>query len=619
MVLERINGPADIKTLSMDELATLSTEIRSFIVEAVARTGGHLGSNLGAVELTLGLHRVFDSPHDTILWDTGHQAYVHKIVTGRRDSFDQLRQAGGMSGYPSRAESPHDVIENSHASTSLSWAYGLAKGRADNPNAGRVIAVIGDGALTGGMAYEALNTIGHGDVPVLTILNDNGRSYAQTVSRLSAEVTKLRFSKRYGDARRRVDPLLEKVPYGRRLADAGLDAVKAVVAEDPALQSFVEALGVRYLGPVDGHNQEHLEAALRSAKTYGGAVLVHVLTQKGKGYSPAETDPEKKLHDTSAFDVATGRGTKAKSRSWTQAFSDALVELSDSDDRIVAMTAAMPGSTGLLPIMERHPDRVIDVGIAEQHMVTGAAGLAHEGKIPVVALYSTFFSRAFDQANLDVGLHNEHVVFSFDRAGITGDDGASHHGILDLVLCLRIPAMTVFAPSTEQELAEQLRSAVEAPGPASIRFPKGAAVQGHVTGRGLAAMRHRVGADLVIVAVGDRLGPAMEAAELLAADGVQATVWDPRVIRPADAVMLDEMASHPLVVTIENGYVSGGAGAYIADRMTDRCGVMVAPPVLRLGVPDGYLQHAKPDRILAELGLDTPGIVASVKKALGER
>jgi 1-deoxy-D-xylulose-5-phosphate synthase len=619
MVLERINGPADIKTLSMAELATLSTEIRSFIVEAVARTGGHLGSNLGAVELTLGLHRVFDSPHDTILWDTGHQAYVHKIVTGRRDSFDQLRQAGGMSGYPSRAESPHDVIENSHASTSLSWAYGLAKGRADNPNAGRVIAVIGDGALTGGMAYEALNTIGHGDVPVLTILNDNGRSYAQTVSRLSAEVTKLRFSKRYEDARRRVDPLLEKVPYGRRLADAGLDAVKAVVAEDPALQSFVEALGVRYLGPVDGHNQEHLEAALRSAKTYDGAVLVHVLTQKGKGYSPAETDPEKKLHDTSAFDVATGRGTKAKSRSWTQAFSDALVELSDSDDRIVAMTAAMPGSTGLLPIMERHPDRVIDVGIAEQHMVTGAAGLAHEGKIPVVALYSTFFSRAFDQANLDVGLHNEHVVFSFDRAGITGDDGASHHGILDLVLCLRIPAMTVFAPSTEQELAEQLRSAVEAPGPASIRFPKGAAVQGHVTGRGLAAMRHRVGADLIIVAVGDRLGPAMEAAELLAADGVQATVWDPRVIRPADAVMLDEMASHPLVVTIENGYASGGAGAYIADRMTDRCGVMAAPPVLRLGVPDGYLQHAKPDRILAELGLDTPGIVASVKKALGER
>ncbi|MFT4745844.1 MAG: 1-deoxy-D-xylulose-5-phosphate synthase, partial [Nitriliruptoraceae bacterium] len=549
MVLERINGPADIKTLSMAELATLSTEIRSFIVEAVARTGGHLGSNLGAVELTLGLHRVFDSPHDTILWDTGHQAYVHKIVTGRRDSFDQLRQAGGMSGYPSRAESPHDVIENSHASTSLSWAYGLAKGRADNPNAGRVIAVIGDGALTGGMAYEALNTIGHGDVPVLTILNDNGRSYAQTVSRLSAEVTKLRFSKRYEDARRRVDPLLEKVPYGRRLADAGLDAVKAVVAEDPALQSFVEALGVRYLGPVDGHNQEHLEAALRSAKTYDGAVLVHVLTQKGKGYSPAETDPEKKLHDTSAFDVATGRGTKAKSRSWTQAFSDALVELSDSDDRIVAMTAAMPGSTGLLPIMERHPDRVIDVGIAEQHMVTGAAGLAHEGKIPVVALYSTFFSRAFDQANLDVGLHNEHVVFSFDRAGITGDDGASHHGILDLVLCLRIPAMTVFAPSTEQELVEQLRSAVEAPGPASIRFPKGAAVQGHVTGRGLSAMRHRIGADLLIVAVGDRLGPAMEAAELLAADGVQATVWDPRVIRPADAVMLDEMASHPLVVT----------------------------------------------------------------------
>ena len=616
MVLERIDGPADLKTLSLADLATLATEVRSFIVEAVARTGGHLGSNLGAVELTLGLHRVFDSPRDTILWDTGHQAYVHKIVTGRRDAFDQLRQAGGMSGYPSRAESPHDIIENSHASTSLSWAYGLAKGRADNPNAGRVVAVIGDGALTGGMAYEALNTIGHGDVPVLTILNDNGRSYAQTVSRLSAEVTKFRFSKRYEEARKRVDPLLEKVPYGRRFADAGLDAVKAVVAEDPALQSFVEALGVRYLGPVDGHDQEHLEEALRAAKKYDGAVLVHVLTQKGKGYTPAETDPEKKLHDTSAFDVATGRGTKAKSRSWTQAFSDALSDLCDVDERITPMTAAMPGSTGLLPIMQRHPDRVIDVGIAEQHMVTGAAGLAHEGKIPVVAVYSTFFTRAFDQANLDVGLHNEHVVFSFDRAGITGDDGASHHGVLDMSLCLRIPAMTVFAPSTEQELIEQLRSAVEVTGPASIRFPKGSAVQGHVTGRGLSAMRHRTGADLVIVAVGDRLGPAMEAAELLAADGVETTVWDPRVIRPADAGMLDDMAGYPLVVTIENGYVNGGAGAYLADRMTERCGVMSAPPVLKLGVPDGYLQHAKPDRILAELGLDTPGLVASVKKAL---
>ncbi len=619
MVLDRIDGPEDLQGLSLAELAELAQEIRAFIVDAVARTGGHLGSNLGAVELTLALHRVFESPRDTILWDTGHQAYVHKIVTGRRQAFEQLRQAGGLSGYPSRSESDHDVIENSHASTSLSWAYGLAKGRAGDPTKGRVIAVIGDGALTGGMAYEALNTIGHGDVPVLTILNDNGRSYAQTVSRLSAEVTKLRFSKRYEDARRRVDPLLEKVPYGRRFADAGLDAVKAVVAEDPALQSFVEALGVRYLGPVDGHDQERLEAALQAAKTYDGAVLVHVLTQKGKGYTPAETDPEKKLHDTSAFDVATGRGTGGKPRSWTQAFSDALSDLVEVDERITPMTAAMPGSTGLLPILQRHPDRVIDVGIAEQHMVTGAAGLAREGKVPVVAVYSTFFTRAFDQANLDVGLHNEHVVFSFDRAGITGDDGASHHGVLDLGLCLRIPAMTVFAPSSEQELIEQLRSAVEVSGPASIRFPKGSAVQRAGAGRGLAAKRYRTGADLVLVGIGDRLGPALEAAELLAAEGIDASVWDPRVIRPADASMLDDLAAHALVVTIENGYVNGGAGAYIADRMTERCGVMSAPPVLRLGVPDGYLQHAKPDRILAELGLDTAGIVASVKKALGER
>ncbi len=617
MVLERIQGPADLKALSVDELPQLSAEIRDFIVAAVARTGGHLGSNLGAVELTLALHRVFDSPRDTLLWDTGHQSYVHKIVTGRKDHFDQLRQAGGLSGYPSREESEHDVIENSHASTSLSWAFGLANARVQAGESGHVVAVIGDGALTGGMAYEALNTIGHLQVPVVIVMNDNGRSYDKTVSRLANEVSRVRFSKQYARARRTFDPLLEKVPYASRIADAGLTAVKNAVSDDPALQGFVEALGIRYLGPVDGHDHLSLEQALSVASAQEGPILVHVLTQKGKGYSPAETDREKKLHDTSAFDVATGRGLKAKPRSWTQVFSDAALDVATRHPEVVAMTAAMPGSTGLLPVMARFPDRVIDVGIAEQHMVTSAAGLARGGRVPLLAVYSTFFSRAFDQANLDVGLHNEHVVFAFDRAGITGDDGASHHGILDMSLCLRIPAMTVFAPSSEAELAAMLDTAVTLDGPVSIRFPKGSASQREGVGTGVSARRLREGADLVIVAVGDRVGAALEAADTLAADGIEATVWDPRAIRPVDATMLDDLKGFPLVVTVENGVVNGGAGAFITDRLVELTGVMQAPRVLKLGVPDGYIPHAKPDRILAELGLDAAGVDTAIRKTMG--
>ncbi|MGI9017181.1 MAG: 1-deoxy-D-xylulose-5-phosphate synthase [Euzebya sp.] len=617
MVLERIGGPADLKALPIEELPALAAEIREFIVAAVARTGGHLGSNLGAVELTLALHRVFDSPRDTLLWDTGHQSYVHKIVTGRKVGFDQLRQAGGLSGYPSRVESEHDVIENSHASTSLSWAFGLANARKGVPGMGQVIAVIGDGALTGGMAYEALNTIGHLQVPVVIVLNDNGRSYDKTVSRLATEVSKVRFSKQYARARRTFDPFIERVPYAARIADAGLTAVKAVVSEDPALQGFVEALGIRYLGPVNGHDHADLERALTVASEQQGPMLVHVLTQKGKGYSPAETDREKKLHDTSAFDVVTGRGLKAKPRSWTQVFSDALLDVVGRYPQVVAMTAAMPGSTGLLPVMARYPNRVIDVGIAEQHMVTSAAGLARGGKIPVVAVYSTFFSRAFDQANLDVGLHGEHVVYCFDRAGITGDDGASHHGVLDLGLCLRIPTMTVFAPSSEQELTAMLDTAITLDGPVSIRFPKGDAIQREGVGQGLAARRVREGSDLAIIGIGDRLDTAMQAAEMLAVDGINASVWDPRVIRPVDSRMLDDLCGHALVVTVENGYVNGGAGAYIADRLVELTGVMQAPRVLRMGVPDGYIQHAKPERILAELGLDAAGVEAAIRKTMG--
>jgi 1-deoxy-D-xylulose-5-phosphate synthase len=625
VVLESLDGPADLKSLPAEDLPQLASELREAIVASVARVGGHLGSNLGVVELTIALHRAFDSPNDTIIWDTGHQAYVHKMLTGRRDRFDTLRQAGGLSGYPSRAESPHDLVENSHASTALSWAFGVARAEAQRPvdERNRVVAVLGDGALTGGMAYEALNNLGHHQLPAIIVLNDNGRSYAETVSRLSERVADLRTDPRYRSWRGRLDRVLTKLPLVERLTDAGLEAVKAAVSEAPALQSFVEALGVRYLGPYDGHDVARLEHAFETAVRLQTPVLIHVLTQKGKGYAPAETDPEKKLHDTSAFDIATGRSNGRRPRSWTQAFSEILLDLADEHPELIAITAAMPGSTGMLPLAEREPERVLDVGIAEQHAVTAAAGLAYGGALPLIAVYSTFFSRAFDQANLDVGLHDAHVLFVFDRAGITGDDGASHHGVLDMALSLRIPTMTVLAPSCEEELATLLRVAADLDGPVTVRFPKGAVVSGSSLGldaaprvEGLAARQLREGADVCLLAVGDRVGAALEAADLLGDEGVAAAVWDVRSVRPADAAMLDAAAAAPLVVTIENGLVGGGAGAELADRLLERTGVPDAPPILKLGVPDGYLPHGKPDRILAELGLDGAGIAAATRKVL---
>ncbi len=626
MVLDRIASPADLKELPADELDTLAQELRHAIITAVSRTGGHLGSNLGSVELTIALHRVFASPQDRIVWDTGHQAYTHKMLTGRRD-FSTLRQAGGLSGYPDRDESEHDIVENSHASTALSWAAGLARGQLALPEEDRrrIVAVVGDGALTGGMAYEALNNVGHHQLPAIIVLNDNGRSYAETVSRLSARVSDLRTDPRYRGLRDRVDQAIGMVPGLERLTDAGLEAIKSAISEAPTLQAFVEALGVRYLGPYDGHDIERLEHALTRAARADGPVLVHVLTQKGKGYEPAETDRVMKLHDTAAFDLTTGR-KPAHGRRWTAVFTDRLLALADAHPELIAITAAMPGSTGLLPLAERDPDRVLDVGIAEQHAVTCAAGLAHAGRLPIVAVYSTFFSRAFDQANLDVGLHDEHVIFVLDRSGITGDDGPSHHGILDLALGLRIASMTVLAPSHEEDLAALLEVAVDLDGPVLLRFPKGTVTTAEHLGltvgaaaEGLAARQLRDGPDACILAVGDRVGAAQAAADLLAEDDLEVAVWDVRSVRPADPTMLEAAARAPLVVTVENGVVGGGAGAELADRLTERAGLLSAPPVLRLGVPATYLPHGKPDVILAELGLDAPGIAAATRKVLSER
>jgi 1-deoxy-D-xylulose-5-phosphate synthase len=621
MLLESINSPADLRRLDPSLLAPLAEEIRAFIVQAVSVTGGHLGSNLGAVELTLAVHRVFSSPRDVVLWDTGHQAYVHKIVTGRREQFTSLRQEGGLSGYPSRAESVHDLVENSHASTILSYAHGLAAAiaRSDAPDR-RIVAVIGDGAMTGGMAFEGLNNLGHSGSRVVIVLNDNGRSYAPTASRLSESLTKLRLHPGLRSVRSRMEEVLRDVPKVGGLAYSSLQGLYSAVREVIEPPAFFEALGVRYVGPIDGHDTLGMEVALAQASEWDGAIVVHVLTQKGRGYGPAETDDEKCLHDAPVFDPATGPSEGwSKLKGYTQAFNEAMISVGERRPDVVALTAAMPGSTGLLPFGDRWPDRLFDVGIAEQTAVTSAAGMAMGGLRPVVAIYSTFFSRAFDQANLDVGLHGLPVVFALDRAGITGDNGPSHHGVLDLALCLRIPGMTVFAPSSAQELRAMLDTALELSGPASIRYPSGTArsVGPDQVGTGLSARRVRAGDGTVcILAVGKMLEAAEEAAEILGHDGVDASVWDVRVIRPLDPYMVADAGRHGLIVTVEDGVRIGGAGSLIVDAVADLTETRVGPPVLVLGVPTSYIPHGQVDAILRQLGLDGPGIAAATAKAL---
>jgi 1-deoxy-D-xylulose-5-phosphate synthase len=634
MLLEEITCPADLRSLSEPELEVLAQEIRDFIVGAVARTGsGHLGSNLGVVELTLAIHRVFDSPTDKILWDTGHLAYVHKLVTGRQEGFEQLRKAGGLSGYPCRDESEHDWIENSHASTVISYAHGLALAQERQAEAARhqgvpperhhVVAVIGDGALTGGMAYEALNNLGHTGSRAIVILNDNGRSYAPTVGRLTASVSRLRLDPRYLRQRRRAEEIVRQVPMVGQHVAWGLAGARAGLREMFEPPIFFETLGVRYSGPFDGHDIPRLEEALRNAAEFDGPVVVHVLTKKGKGYPPAEADEEKHLHDTSGvFNPELGPQPKGPGApSYTTAFTEAIVKEGEARPELIAITAAMPGSTGLLPFEERFPDRFVDVGIAEQHAVTSAAGMAMGGLRPVVALYSTFLTRAFDQANLDVGLHHLPVVFCLDRAGITGDDGPSHHGILDMVLLSKVPGITMFAPSSYQELQVQLHDALDlCDGPVSLRWPKTAApvVEEGEVGHGLAARRARTGRDVCLIGVGKMFGPCMEAAELLAADGIDATVWDPRVIRPLDPDLLDDAASFDVVVTVEDGLREGGIGATIAQEVADRTvGTGRTPRVSVNGVPTEYLAHGKPDAILATLGLDAEGIARTARTLLG--
>lgn len=630
MYLDAIRSPEDLRTLDTDQLAVLCDEIRSFTIATLnnSAVGGHLGSNLGAVELTIALHRVLNSPRDILLWDTGHQTYVHKMLTGRCEDFERLRQADGLSGYPSRDESEHDWIENSHASTVLSYAHGLAAAHktlgVDNR---RIVAVIGDGSMTGGMAFEGLNNLGHSGSNVTIVLNDNGRSYAPTISLLSESLVKIRSNPVYMARQRRFEAWTAKLPFIGDLSLLGVRASKAAIRTALEPTEFFEPLGVRYMGPFDGHDISEVEAALRNAAAFDGPVVVHVLTDKGRGFDMAEDDPVKKMHDTGGNFLAptvpstdTPGTASPRTEKYTNGFSEALVKLGESHPEVVAITAAMPDSTGLLPFRDRFPDRFFDVGIAEQHAVTAAAGMAMGGLRPVIALYATFLTRAFDQANLDVGLHGQPVIFCLDRAGITGPDGASHHGILDMVLMSKIPNMTMFAPSSYQELQQMLEDAYAiTDGPTTIRWPRTAApvVTDDEVGRGLHGRKVRQGSagdrSVCLIGVGKMLAAATEAAVLLEADGIDATVWDPRCIRPLDPEMLIDAGAHSVVVTIEDGLSHGGIGSSIARGLRT---AHSAAEIEVLGVPTEYIAHGDPGDILHTLGLDGEGVATTVRRLL---
>lgn len=618
-LLTRITGPADLRELSAADLTLLAAEIRDFLVAKVSRTGGHLGPNLGVVELTLALHRVFESPKDRILFDTGHQAYVHKIVTGRQDGFDLLRRRGGLSGYPSRAESEHDTIENSHASTALSYADGIAKAFKLRGEDRHVVAIVGDGALTGGMCWEALNNIASTDNPLVIIVNDNGRSYAPTIGGLADHLATLRLNPGYERVLDVVKEALGRTPLvGAPLYEA-LHAVKKGIKDAVAPQGMFEDLGLKYVGPVDGHDIEAVESALRRAKRFGAPVIVHAVTRKGYGYRPAEDDEADCLHGPGSFDPVTGKLLAAPSLKWTSVFADELVALADEREDIVGITAAMAEPTGLARMASRYPDRVFDVGIAEQHAITSAAGLALGGLHPVVAVYATFLNRAFDQVLLDVAMHRLPVTIVLDRAGITGPDGPSHYGIWDMAVFGSVPGLRIAAPRDATTLREELREAVSIEdGPTIVRFPTGSvpADLPAVARRGpVDVLATGTRPDVLLVAVGAFGHMAIAAAELLEATGCGVTVVDPRWVRPVPMELVALAREHTLVVTVEDGIRTGGVGDALAKAMRDHD---VRTPLRDIGVMLDWHPHGTRTELLADLGLTAAGVAADVLAAMSE-
>ena len=605
-VLDRVASPRDLRRLSDDDLEQLAAEIRTALVAAVSRTGGHLGPNLGVVELTLALHRVFDSPHDPIVFDTGHQSYVHKMVTGRRAAFDTLRQEGGLSGYPSRTESEHDWVENSHASTALSYAEGMAKAYQLKGDAHRrVVAVIGDGALTGGMAWEALNNIaGQPDLPLVIVVNDNGRSYSPTVGGLAQYLDSLRTSPMYERALDVAKSALTHTPVVGGTAYTALHGVKQGIKDVLAPQGMFEDLGLKYVGPIDGHDRPAVEHALRAARKFPGPVIVHVLTEKGRGYDRAEQDEADLMHGPGPFDPESGRPTAPAATTWTSVFSDELVSIGHRRADVVAVTAAMLQPTGLKAFADRYPSRCYDVGIAEQHAMTSAAGMAMAGLHPVVAVYATFVNRAFDQVLMDIALHRLPVTIVLDRAGVTGDDGASHNGMWDLSLLQLVPGIALAAPRDGRRLRELLDEAIDvSDGPTVVRFPKGAVTPDidAVQRLGRTDVLVRQGAeDVLVVAVGSMAPLGVDVAERLADHGIGVTVVDPRWVLPVDEAIVDLARRHRFVLTVEDNGRVGGVGSRIAQTLRD---ADVRTPLRDAGIPQQFLDHAKRATILTEIGL----------------
>ncbi|GHS86732.1 1-deoxy-D-xylulose-5-phosphate synthase 2 [Actinomycetota bacterium] len=624
-LLERISSPADVRLLTDAQVRVLAAEIRAFLVSSVSRTGGHLGPNLGVVELTLALHRVFDSPRDTLVFDTGHQAYVHKLLTGRHD-FSDLRRRGGLSGYPSRGESVHDVVENSHASTALSWADGIAKANAVQGRRDRhVVAVIGDGALTGGMAWEALNNIADGqDRQLVIVVNDNGRSYAPTIGGLALHLDALRTTRSYENVLTWGKRTLKRSgPPGRLTYDA-LHGLKKGIKDVVAPQGMFEDLGIKYVGPVDGHDAAAMEWALKRARSFGGPVIVHAITEKGRGYTPAEQDVSDRFHAVGQIHPETGLPLAPSRFGWTSVFADEIVRIGRRRPDVVAITAAMLAPVGLAPFAAEFPDRTFDVGIAEQHAVTSAAGMAFAGLHPVVAVYATFLNRAFDQVLMDVALHRAGVTFVLDRAGLTGDDGASHNGMWDMAVLGAVPGLRLAAPRDEATLRSALRTAVDVDdAPTVVRYPKGAMVDPLPAVETVddvdVLARHDAAGDatrVLVVGVGPMAATAVEVGELLAAHGLGVTVIDPCWVLPVAPAVTKLVGEHDRVVTIEDGVVDGGIGTALA-RAAGLAGIET--PVQSFGIPLAFLAHASREELVTELRLRAPDIARDVLAATGPR
>ncbi len=614
-MIESIKGPEDIKGLSHDELVVLAQEIRTFLIEKVSKSGGHLGPNLGVVELTMAIHRVFDSPRDVVLFDTGHQSYVHKIVTGRAGEFDLLRQRGGIAGYPNRSESEHDVIENSHASTALSWGDGISRGFSITGQDDRsVVVVVGDGALTGGMSWEALNNIASAkDRNLVLVVNDNERSYSPTIGGVATYLSTLRVTQGYERFLDWGKEVLQKTPVVGAPIYETLHGVKKGLKDIVAPQGMFEDLGLKYLGPIDGHDLPALEKALAQAKQFGEPVLVHVITEKGRGHQPAIEDEAEKFHAVGVVDPATGVPVSKSAKSWTKVFSDELVEIGAEREDIVAITAAMLGPTGLDKFAAAFPERTIDVGIAEQHAVTSAAGMAFAGLHPVVAVYSTFLNRAFDQLLLDVALHKAGVTFVLDRAGITGDDGPSHHGIWDMALTGIVPTLHLAAPRDSARLKEVLREAISiSDAPSVIRFPKGAVpadIPAFERREGIDVLYRGESADVLLISVGAMATLAVEAASQAYREGVGVTVIDPRWVKPLPISLITMADRYKSVVVVEDGISHGGIASALSEMFRS---AGLETPIHSIGVPLTFIEHSKRSEILSDLGITSQNIAREI-------